>query len=133
MEVSDLTSGQLESLLSDRIQNLYFNQLKHQLKQVSCQLYGDELIIILENTVTAPEHLLNQSHQKELAEQVRGILDGVIQPQLRALVEEILQVRVVDFLSNTTLDTGRTGVIAILGLEPKMPPPSAAWQKQPTT
>jgi uncharacterized protein YbcI len=60
-----------------------------------------------------------------LAQQVRSELDEAIQPQLKALIEEVLDVEVLDLLSDATLQTGRTGIIAVLALTPEVRNPDA--------
>jgi uncharacterized protein YbcI len=111
---SNPTRGQIQRTLTQRIQALYREQLGHQPSKVTCQLSDSNLTIILENSITQPEQLLAQSGRQELAEQVRSDLDEAIQPQLKTLIENILNVEVVELLSDATLETGRTGIIALL-------------------
>lgn len=108
------TRGQIQRTLAQRIQALYREQLGHQPSKVTCQLSDSSLTIILENSITQPEQLLAQTGRIELAEQVRADLDEAIQPQLKTLIEDILNVQVVELLSDATLETGRTGIIALL-------------------
>ncbi|MBW4569476.1 MAG: DUF2294 domain-containing protein [Tolypothrix carrinoi HA7290-LM1] len=108
------TRGQIQRTLAQRIQALYRDQLGHQPSKVTCQLSDSNLTIILENSITQPEQLLAQTGRIELAEQVRADLDEAIQPQLKTLIEDILNVEVVELLSDATLETGRTGIIALL-------------------
>ncbi len=51
---------------------------------------------------------------------MRSDLDEAIQPQLKELIEEILHVSVVEILSDATLETGRSGIIAILSDTPDL-------------
>jgi uncharacterized protein YbcI len=111
---SNPTRGQIQRTLAQRIQALYRDQLGHQPSKVTCQLSDSNLTIILENSITQPEQLLAQTGRQELAEQVRSDLDEAIQPQLKTLIENILNVQVVELLSDATLETGRTGIIALL-------------------
>ena len=111
---SNPTRGQIQRTLAQRIQALYREQLGHQPSKVTCQLSDSNLTIILENSITQPEQLLAQTGRQELAEQVRADLDEAIQPQLKILIEDILNVEVVEILSDATLETGRTGIIALL-------------------
>ncbi len=111
---SNPTRGQIQRTLAQRIQALYREQLGHQPSKVTCQLSDSNLTIILENSITQPEQLLAQTGRQELAEQVRSDLDEAIQPQLKTLIEDILNVEVVEILSDATLETGRTGIIALL-------------------
>lgn len=124
-ESSKPTRGQLERTLSQRLQALYREQLGHQPSKVTCQLFDEKLAIIVENSITPPEQLLADRGQAELAEQVRSQLDKAIQPQLKALIEEVLDVTVLDLLSDATLETGRTGIIAVLEVTPEVRNPDA--------
>lgn len=124
-ESSKPTRGQLERLLSQRLQALYREQLGHQPGKVTCQLFDEKLAIIVENSITPPEQLLANSGQTQLAEQVRSDLDKAIQPQLKELIEKVLGVAVLDILSDATIETGRTGIIAVLDLTPEVRNPDA--------
>lgn len=124
-ESSKPTRGQLERLLSQRLQALYREQLGHQPGKVTCQLFDEKLAVIVEDSITPPEQLLANTGQIELAEQVRSDLDKAIQPQLKGLIEDVLGVSVLDLLSDATLETGRTGIIAVLDLTPEVRNPDA--------
>lgn len=124
-ESSKPTRGQLERTLSQRLQALYRDQLGHQPGKVMCQLFDEKVAIILEDSITPPEQLLADRGQADLAQQVRSELDEAIKPQLRALIEEVLSVPVLDLLSDATLETGRTGIIAVLEVTPEVRNPDA--------
>ena len=124
-ESSKPTRGQLERLLSQRLQGLYREQLGHQPSKVTCQLFDEKLAVIVEDSITPPEQLLANTGQAELAQKVRADLDKAIQPQLKALIEEVLSVGVLDLLSDATLETGRTGIIAVLDVTPEVRNPEA--------
>lgn len=115
---SNFTRGQLERTLSQRIEALYRNQLGHRPTKVTCHLFDEKMAIVMEDAVTPPEQLLAKNGQEELAEQVRDDLDRVLQPQLCDLISEVLGVAVREILSDAKLDTGRTGMIAILDAAP---------------
>ncbi|BAU06412.1 hypothetical protein NIES592_12450 [Fischerella major NIES-592] len=114
------TRGQVERTLAQRIQALYRQQLGHQPSKVTSRLSDTNVVIVIENSITPPEQLLAQTGRQELAEQVRSDLDEAIQPQLKELIEEILHVSVVEILSDATLETGRSGIIAILSDTPDL-------------
>lgn len=120
MSNSNPTRGQLERSLSQRIQAFYRQQLGHQPSKVTCQLFDDKLVVIVEDSLTRTEQILAREGQEELVEQVRSSLDEAIQPQLKDLIEETLEVSVTDLLSDATLDTGRTGTIAMLANPPRV-------------
>lgn len=120
MDASYPTRGQIERTLSQRIQALYRAQLEHQPSRVVCQIFDEKIAIILEDSITQPEQLLVNNGQEELAEQVRLKLDNALEPQLKALIEEVVGVAVVDLLSNAKLETGRTATIVILSEMPQV-------------
>lgn len=115
-----LTRGQLERKISQDIQALYREQLGHQPSKISCQFFDAKLAIIIEDSITNAEQILLEEGKSDLAEKVRSNLDSAIQPELKKLIEKIAKVRVVDILSDATLNTGRTGIIAVLSETPKV-------------
>lgn len=120
MDASYPTRGQLERSLSQRIQALYRTRLEHQPSRVTCQIFDEKIVIVLEESITQAEQLLVESGQGELAEQVRSELDAALQPELKALIEEIAGVAVVDILSDAKLETGRSATVAILANPPQV-------------
>lgn len=118
MDAPPPTRGQLERTLSQRIQSLYRTQLEHQPSRVTCQIFDEKIAIILENSITQAEQLLVNSGQEELAQHVRTELDEALQPQIIALIEEVVGVAVLDLLSDAKLSTGRTATVAILAESP---------------
>ncbi|HEY9887765.1 MAG TPA: DUF2294 domain-containing protein [Candidatus Obscuribacterales bacterium] len=114
------TRGQLERSLSQKVQKFYREQLGHSTGQVTCQLNDDKLTIIVESSLTQPEQLLLKECDIQKVEQIRSDLDGAVRPKLIQLVEEVLERQVIDLMSDTTLETGRTGFVIILSDEPQM-------------
>ncbi|MBW4441792.1 MAG: DUF2294 domain-containing protein [Plectolyngbya sp. WJT66-NPBG17] len=114
------TRGQLERTLSQRVQAFYRTQLGHQPSRVQCHIAEGKVIIVLENSITKPEQLLLENGQEELAEKVHNDLDKALHPQLSALIEEVVGVKVIDVLSDATFDTGRSGTIAVLEESPHL-------------
>lgn len=119
------TRGQLERTLSQRIQALYRQELGQQPSKVTCQLFDEKLAIILEKSITPAEQLLAQEGKDELVEKIRSGLDEVTKPLLKKLIEEVLEVKVNDLLSDSTVETGRTGVIAVLENTPNVRNPES--------
>jgi uncharacterized protein YbcI len=119
------TRGQLERTLSQRLQAYYRQQLGHQPSKISCQLFDSQLALILEDSITPAEKLLVKEGKEALAEKVRFSLNDATKPELKSLIQEILGVEVTDLLSDATLDTGRTGIIAVLENPPQVRPSSA--------
>ncbi|MDJ0735680.1 MAG: DUF2294 domain-containing protein [Nostocaceae cyanobacterium] len=125
MTENNPTRGQLERNLSQRIQSFYANQLGHRPTKVTCQLFDAKLAIVIEDSITQPEQLLIDRGQEKLVEQVRSGLDEAIEPELKQLIEEVLEITVLDLLSDVTLNTGRGGIIAVLSDTPSVRNPDA--------
>ncbi len=120
-----LTRGQLERKLSQEIQAFYRRNLGHQPSKVTCQFFDAKLAIIIEDSITNAEQILVDEGKNDLAEKVRSNLDDAIQPELKQLIEEIAEIKVVDMLSDATLNTGRTGIIVVLSNSPKVRNPES--------
>ncbi|MGB5633400.1 MAG: DUF2294 domain-containing protein [Waterburya sp.] len=119
------TRGQLERKVSQEIQAFYRRNLGHQPSKVTCQFFDSKLAIIIEDSITNAEQILVDEGKNDLAKKVRSNLDEATQPELQQLIEEITEVKVVDILSDATLDTGRTGIIAVLSETPKVRNPES--------
>ncbi|MGL5940488.1 MAG: DUF2294 domain-containing protein [Waterburya sp.] len=113
MNTKNIKEKKIDSILSRKIQDIYQQQLNHQLKSISYRLFDRTLVITLEGIITYPEKLLKTNNHLYLAEQVRKAIDSVIHPQIQNIIEEALNVKVIDFLSDTTIDNDLTGAIAI--------------------
>ncbi len=120
MEIPKPTSGQLERNLSQRIQVLYSSYLESQPAEVTCQIFDNKIAIVLDNFMTRPVQLLAEQGKKELAQQVRFTLNKALEPQLKALIEEVVGVPVIDWLSDAKLESGHIGTIAILAATPEL-------------
>ncbi len=110
---------QIESLLSQKIKDIYQDRLEHTLDNITYKLFDRTLVITLEGTITSPEKLLKDNDRLDLAKQVREAIDRIIHPQIQSMIEEVLDVKVVDYLSDTTIDNDLTGAIAIFEFKPK--------------
>lgn len=120
MSIQISTRGQAERALSQQIQLLYREQLGHQPGKVTCQLFDEKLAIVIENSLTQPEQLLAEEGRIELAEQVRTDLQSALRPKLESIIQNVLGVKVLDLLTDATLTTGRTGIIAVLESSPQL-------------
>lgn len=120
MTDSLLTRGQLERKLSQEIQSFYLHRLEHRPSKVICQIFADKLAITLEDSIANTEQILIDRGNTELASQVRHHLENAIEPALIELIEQIVGVKIIDLLSDTALDTGRMGIIALLSDTPKV-------------
>lgn len=104
---------EIENFISEKLKRLYLNYLEQDLHEISFQWLDDKLIIVVEGTVTPPEQMLYQHERQNLAYQIREAIDELVLPQVKETLEERMEIKVTDFLSDTTIQTGRTGVIAI--------------------
>lgn len=130
--IEQQTVGQLERGLSQRLQSLYRDQLGQRPSKATCQIFDSKVAIILEGSVTQPEQLLAEEGQTELAKQVRADLDQALRPRIRELIETVLRVEVLDLLTDATLSTGRTGIIAVLSNTPTVRNPEAIPKVKPS-
>lgn len=112
--------GQLEQTLENRIQVLYFTQLGHKPNKVSCHLVDKTLTVTVENSITKPVQLLAEIGKQELAELARFNIDKAFKTQLKALIEEVLGVSVIELLGDSKLETGLTTMLAVLAAAPKV-------------
>ncbi|MGI2902180.1 DUF2294 domain-containing protein [Tolypothrix sp. VBCCA 56010] len=119
------TIGQLEREISQRIGSLYNTQLGLRPSKVLCHCFDKEIVVTLEDSVTLVEQTLVDGNYRKLAEEVRVSLNKIIKPQIKALIEEIINRNVIDIISNSSLATNRTGIIAILEQSPAVRNPEA--------
>ena len=119
-----ITRGQAQRTLSQKIQKLYKNQIGHSPGKVTCQIIDNTVVVIAEDALTKLEQLLIEGEKDESTpvqvdvEQVRSDLDTAIRPLFVDVIQEILSIEVVDVLSDTTLETGRTAIVAVLAETP---------------
>lgn len=125
VENNKQTVGQLERTISQKMQALYKKHLGHQPSKVTCQLFDSKLAIVLESSVTQAEKLLVAEGKTELATEVHSNLNQAIEPQIKSLIESVLNVEVQDLLSDAAIDTARTGIIVILSETPTVRNPEA--------
>jgi uncharacterized protein YbcI len=82
--------------------------------KVSCHLVDKTLTIIVEDSITLPEQLLNNSGQHELANQVRANIQKAIELPIKSVIEETYATSVIDLFKSYAFDTGRTSIVAVL-------------------
>ena len=108
-----------ERAICERIEQIYAQQLDQELSRITCRISDRVLVLILEGAITPPEHLLTDNNQIRLAGRVRAVLDRILRPQIKDLIEQTMNVTVTDFLSDTAMETGRTGAIVIFECQPR--------------
>ncbi|MBD2576376.1 DUF2294 domain-containing protein [Oscillatoria sp. FACHB-1406] len=119
------TSGELERSLAQSLQALYNCHLGHRPQKLICHLFANKLAVVGEEAITPVEQLLLKNGGSDLNQVVRTTIESAIKPHLKALIEEILGVQVVELLCDTTLETGYTGILAILTQTPRVRNPNA--------
>lgn len=115
----------LQQRIADQIQRWYVHQLGHSRVEVACHIFGNKLMVVLDNAVTQPEQLLVSSGRADFAEQVRNALDHSLRLHLHQIIEALTQVRIVDLLTTTQIKTERTSIVAILSDSVATTPPVA--------
>lgn len=116
--ITNQAEQQWEKVFSQRIHQLYGRLVGQEPSEITCKLFDNKLAIVLENTIGRPLQILIENDETSLAQQVRLNVDAVIKPELKQIVEEVVGVVVVDLLIDTSLETGRTGMIAVLESKP---------------
>ena len=126
MEKNLLTCGQLERNLAQGIQKLYRQELEHSPSKVTCQLFGNQLAIVIENSLTAVEQTLASNQGlNDTVEKLTSAINQAIEAKLKKLIEDILSVQVEDILFDTTIETKRTGAIVALSQLPQVRNPES--------
>lgn len=115
-----LTQEQLEQKLLTCVQEVYLKTLGHKPQQISCKLLDKNLTIIIEDSITQPEQLLVDNGKQELAQQVRTNIHLAFEPYLKSTIEQVTSISLTDLISKSSLDTGRTSIVAIFSQAPEL-------------
>ena len=97
-------------VISQQVRELYRDELRKTLAN-SCLLAQESLTVVLEDSLTQAEYQLIQAGKAALSGQVHKDLYESIGPQSKGIFEGALLRTVVDILSDTNLETGRTDII----------------------
>lgn len=114
------TPEQLQQELVRQVTELYWTHLGHELQQVSCHIVDKTVTILAKDSITRLEKFLEQNQNVNLALQVRSNLLKSLEPHLHSLIEKAIGVPVVDVICNTTFETGRTSIVALLASVPNI-------------
>lgn len=114
------TRGQLERQLSQTIQSLFRLQFGHLPSKVVCHIFADKVAIVAEDTLTSIEQILTENSKLELAYTVRVAIAEAFTAWVKQQVAEILQVEVLDAISDSSLDSGYLGIIVFLSSSPQV-------------
>lgn len=119
------TRGQIERTIGQRLQALYRERTGQRPEKVTCQFFDEKLAIVLEQISTPAERFLIESGRSEVAEKFRAELENRMKAEIIALIEEIGSTSVVQLLNSTNLETGFSGLIAILREPPSVRDPES--------
>lgn len=126
------TSGQIERELAQKIQKFYHQELEHLPSKVTCQLFGNQLAIIIEDAVTAVQKTLaNVSDNGNTIKQLNRAINQTIKSKLKILIQEILEIKVKDILFDSTLKSNLTGAIVVLERIPEVCNPKSIPKNKP--
>ncbi len=114
------TRGQLERQLSQTIQSLYREKFGHLPSKVVCHLFSDKLAIVVEDAITVIEKLLIENSRLDLARNMRSAVNRDFSLQVKQTINEVLQVEIIDLISESCLDSNYLGMIAILNNAPEV-------------
>lgn len=126
-----LAEDHLSQSLGQEIQQLYRTHLGHHPSKITCQSFEGKLAILLEDALTPPEQLLFSQGQIELVRQIRECLHEILRPRIKALIQEVMDVTVVDLLTATQLETGRVSFMVVLSSQDTASPkPNSPAEKE---
>lgn len=106
------TVGELERDLSQKIQAMYVQRLGQLPTKVICHLFGQNVVVILENSMTPVERYLVQ--QQALSLEIRKTVHQRLKQDISELIESILDVHVTGMLIDTSTELQQTGLIVAL-------------------
>lgn len=120
------TCGQLERNLSQSIQKLYRQELEHNPSKITCQLFGNQIAIVIEDALTAVEKTLaGVDDEFGTVKRLNSAINNAIKLKLKVLIEEVLAVTVQDILFDSTIETCRSGAIATFNRSPQVRNPES--------
>lgn len=112
------TCKQLEKSLSQNIRAFYLREINHPPQNISCKLFSRYIAISADKALTPLECNLWESGEEELTIEVRSEINNIFKPKLTSIVEEILNIKVDDILSNVTFAGNRLCTLIILSQPP---------------
>lgn len=114
------TYGQLERNLAQNIQKLYRQELGQNPSKVTCQLFGNRIVIVIEDALPTVENILVDERQLAMVKRLNLAINDIIKSKLKVLIEEVLTVRVENILLGSTIETNRSAAIATLNSSPQV-------------
>lgn len=114
------TRGQIERALCQQIQALYRDLLGQYPHSAISRVFDRRLIVLLQDTSPQVERFLHLTGQAMLAEQMNREVEAALKPRIKAVIEEILQIKVVTLLLMSDLEQGFSCVAALLEDSPNL-------------
>jgi uncharacterized protein YbcI len=112
--------GEMERSLSQSIQAFYRDQLSCRVGKISCHILGNQVAIVIENSVTSLEKILNNSEDQNFVRDLRDRIDYIVKSELVVKIKHNLGVEVIDLTIDTTLEHNFTGILALLNEMPQI-------------
>ncbi|MEM6500786.1 MAG: DUF2294 domain-containing protein [Cyanobacteria bacterium P01_C01_bin.89] len=126
MEAQDQkTAGQLEREISQRVNALYRSELSHQPGKITCQLFENKAVIVIEKSISRPEQLLKEHAKDDVAEDAHAGIKAFFREKVRESIEDLLQVKVLDTLFDSSLESHLSSVVVVLEKPPTVRNPAA--------
>ena len=104
----------IEQAISQNIYSLFWNQLKHEPGEIRCKIYDNQLTVTIKNALTKPEQLLIFNGYVEVAKEVRESIEQILRPQLKKIVEEVIDTKISELLFATHPESDYISLIALI-------------------
>ena len=114
------TYKQLEKDLSLKIKALYNLEINFAPRKVACKLFSKYLAIVMDGALSPLEKSLLDRGKHETIARLREETFLVFRPKLSELIEEIVGVKIIEILSDTTFTSNKTGTLVVLSELPKV-------------
>jgi uncharacterized protein YbcI len=126
--MSELTRGQIERAVTQRIQRLYRDLVGQRPSRVVTHLVDGKLLVILQDSISPVERLLWQTGHDAIALQLQQIIADTLKPLFKSLVEETVGVQVLTVLFSEDIESGFASLTALLADQPKTRPPKSMME-----
>ena len=118
-EIAEIpTIKQLERAVSQAFLALYRSKIGHSPGQVTCMIFKNYLVIVIEEALTPLEVTMIEQDQTELLAEVRQEIHEVFKPHLKQLIEKIADKEVIDLICKLNIDSSRLIEIAVMDEAP---------------
>ena len=124
-EIKPKTAGELERQLTQDIRVLHLSKLGYAPEKISCHLFGNQLAVVLEDSILPVEQMFLCNGHEKLAKSVRLAVERLLRPLLINLIQDVLSVNVDTILSDSCSRTKITGIITVLEKTPNVRNPEA--------